>query len=202
MIIGLVGKSCSGKNYVGEILEKQGLLVWDFDKMCHEGLYENLDAVVRVFGPEVVSVVDGKTVVSRKAIGRVVFSNPGKRTELEGILYPWLKEKILAWKAGNPDGVLVINGALLYRAGFHLLCDCIIYVDAPYEVRRDRALERDGITEEQFRLREDSQMDVDFRDVDYIVPVYNILNPGVNFEEVNRQVFAICDKLSMLRAKS
>ncbi len=201
MVVGLVGKSCSGKNYVGLILEQQGLLVWDFDEMCHEGLYENLDAVVKAFGPEVVSIVDGQTIVSRKAIGKVVFSDPGKRTELEGILYPWLKAQVVRWREENPDGVLILNGALLYRGGFHLLCDCIIYVDAPYEVRRDRAMERDGITEEQFRLREDSQSDVDFRDVDYLVPVHVILNNNANFEEVNRQVFNICDKLGILKAK-
>ncbi|MBQ5392177.1 MAG: hypothetical protein IIU44_07385 [Spirochaetales bacterium] len=44
MIIGLVGKSCSGKNFVGGILEKAGILVWDLDVMCHEGLVENADA--------------------------------------------------------------------------------------------------------------------------------------------------------------
>ncbi len=201
MIVGLVGKSCSGKNYVGLILQREGLLVWDTDEMCHDGLYENLDAVVKAFGPEVVSIVDGQTIVSRKAIGKVVFSDPGKRTELEGILYPWLKGKVIRWKAENPKGVLILNGALLYRGGFHLLCDSIIYVDAPYEVRRDRAMERDGITEEQFRLREASQSDVDYRVVDYVVPMHVILNNDANFEEVNRQVFHICDKLGILKAK-
>lgn len=201
MIVGLVGKSCSGKNFVGLILQQKGLLVWDADKMCHDGLYENLDAVVKAFGPEVVSIVDGQAIVSRKAIGKVVFSNPEKRTELEDILYPWLKAKVIRWRDENPDSVLVLNGALLYRGGFHLLCDSIIYVDAPYEVRRDRAIERDGITEGQFRLREDSQSDVDFRDVDYLVPVHVILNNNANFEEVNRQVSDICDKLGILKAK-
>ncbi|MBR2282440.1 MAG: dephospho-CoA kinase [Spirochaetales bacterium] len=201
MIVGLVGKSCSGKNYVGRILEGMGLLVWDTDVMCHDGLLENLDAVVKAFGPEVVSIVNGQTIVSRKAIGKVVFSDPGKRTELEGILYPWLMAKVLEWRDMNPDGVLVLNGALLHRGGFHLLCDCVIYVDASYEVRRDRAILRDGITEAQFRQREDSQSDVDFRDVDYVVPVHVVPNNEANFEGVNRQVFNICDKLGILKAK-
>ena len=188
MIIGLVGKSCSGKNVVGSILEKNGILVWDLDKMCHEGLEENAEVVTKVFG-----------CVSRKEIGDIVFSDPSKRKELEAILYPYLERKILAWKASNPGKVLVINGALLYRAGFHRLCNAIIYVDASYEVRLSRAVNRDGISGEAFLLREKSQADVDYRNVDYEVPVYVVDNDEFNFDKLNRQIFIICDKLGILK---
>lgn len=199
MIVGLAGKSCSGKNYVGKLLEGFGLTVWDMDVMCHDGLYENLDAVVAAFGSDVVSVVDGRTVVSRPAIGKVVFSNPSKRTELENILYPWLREKVIGWRESHADGVLVINGALLYRSGFDALCDAVIYVDASYDVRLGRVLERDGITKESFDARESSQADVDYRDVEYRAPVYIVTNNGCNLDELNRQVFSICDKLGIIR---
>ena len=188
MVIGLTGKSCSGKNEAGNILARAGLEVWDLDRIAHRGLEENREAVEAVFGPD----------ISRPAIGRIVFRDPEKRRQLEGILYPWLGKKISAWKDENPDGVLVINGALLHRAGFHLLCDCIIYVDAPFNVRLERALQRDGVTEEQFRLREGSQDDVDFRVVDYKVPVHVILNVDLNLDELRRQVLNICDKIGVL----
>ena len=188
MVIGLTGKSCSGKNEAGNILAQAGLEVWDLDRIAHRGLEENREVVEAVFGPD----------ISRPAIGRIVFRDPEKRRQLEGILYPWLGKKISAWKDENPDGVLVVNGALLHRAGFHLLCDCIIYVDAPFNVRLERALQRDGVTEEQFRLREGSQDDVDFRVVDYKVPVHVILNVDLNLDELRRQVLNICDKIGVL----
>lgn len=199
MIIGLVGKSCSGKNCVAQVLEEKGILVWDLDVMCHEGLVENAPAVREAFGDEAVSVSDGKVTVSRSAIGKVVFSDPSKRAALELILYPWLEGKIRQWDSDNPGGVLVINGALLYRAGFHRLCSAVIYVDAPYETRLSRAMKRDGITEEAFSLREKSQTDVDYRDVDYGVPVYVVTNDEFNFDKLNRQVFIICDRLGILK---
>ncbi len=188
MVIGLTGKSCGGKNLAGEILMQAGLEVWDLDRMAHRGLEENADAVRSAFGPD----------ISRAAIGRIVFSDPARRRELEDILYPWLGKKITAWKEANPDGVLVINGALLYRAGFHLLCDEVIYIDAPFEVRLKRALERDGITREQFLLREKSQADVDFRVVDYSVPVHVVSNAGLNLDELRRQVLNICVRIGVL----
>ena len=199
MVIGLTGKSCSGKNEVGNILLEEGLKVWDLDLMAHDGLLANLDAVTQAFGPEVVSYRNGLPEVSRKAIGKVVFSDPAKRRELEGILYPWLEKRISSWKAANPDGVLVINGALLFRAGFAGLCDAVIFVDAPFEVRLARATKRDGITEEAFRLREASQDDVDFRVVDYGVPVHVVMNGSSKIDELHRQVADICDRLDILR---
>ena len=198
MIIGLTGKSCSGKNYVGEILRSRGLEVWDTDVMCHNGLTENIQAIVSEFGEGVIIRREKGFDVSRPELGKIVFADEGKLRTLEGILYPWLRKLVLEWKASNPDGILVLNGALLYRAGFCDLCDCIIYVDATYEVRLARALRRDGIDEKSFLLREKSQGDVDFRDVDYAVPLYIVTNNGSNLEEVNRQVIDICDTLGIV----
>ena len=198
MIIGLTGKSCSGKNYVGELLKARGLEVWDTDIMCHNGLNENIRAIVSEFGKEVLIERDGRMEVSRPALGKIVFSDPDKRRVLEGILYPWLRNLVLEWKAENPEGNLVLNGALLYRAGFCDLCSCIIYVDATYEVRLRRAMERDNLDEKTFILREKSQADVDFRDVDYTVPLYIVANNSSILEEVNRQVIDICDKLGIV----
>ncbi len=198
MIIGLTGKSCSGKNYVGEILRSRGLEVWDTDVMCHNGLTENLQAIVSEFGEGVVIRDAEGFEVSRPALGKIVFEDEGKLRALEGILYPWLRKLVLEWKDSNPEGILVLNGALLYRAGFCELCDCMIYVDATYEVRLSRALQRDGIDEKAFRLREKSQTDVDFRDVDYGIPLYIVSNNDSNLEEVNRQVIDICDTLGIV----
>ena len=195
MVIGLTGKSCSGKNYVGRVLEGIGLEVWDTDRMCHDGLNENIRAIVSEFGEGVVQGAE----VSRPALGKIVFSDPERRKALENILYPWLREKVEEWIKRNPEGILVLNGALLYRAGLCELCNCVIYVDASYETRLRRAIERDGLDEKAFMLREQSQQDVDFRDVTYPVTLYIVSNNGSNSGEVNRQIFDICDKLGITR---
>lgn len=202
MVIGLTGKSCSGKNYVGELLESKGLEVWDTDKMCHDGLNINIRAIVSEFGEEVLDKSEKSAAVSRPALGKLVFSDPRRRKALEDILYPWLREKIVSWMEGNPDGILVLNGALLYRSGFCELCKAVIYVDANYGVRLRRAVERDGLDEKTFLKRENSQKDVDFRDVTYPVPLFVISNNNSNLDEVNRQLFDICDKLGIVYPKA
>ena len=197
MVIGLVGKSCSGKNTVGEILRRKGLEVWDLDVMAHDGLEANADAIASLFGSKAVRRENGNVIVDRKVISDVVFSDSTMRTKLEGILYPWLKEKVLKWVDENPKGVLFINGALLFRSGFNRLCDGVIYVDADFETRLRRAIIRDGITEEDFRRREASQEDVDYRVVDYGVPLYVISSEDSDMDKLSQQVFNICDKLGI-----
>ena len=58
-------------------------------------------------------------------------------------------------------------------------------------------MSRDGISEEAFRLREQSQSDVDFRDVDYGVPLEVVTNNNTHMDKLNQQVFNICDRLGM-----
>ncbi|MCF0261724.1 MAG: dephospho-CoA kinase [Sphaerochaetaceae bacterium] len=198
MLIGLTGKSCSGKNYVGKLISDMGLLVWDMDKLCHDGLIENIDAIKSTFGDQVVCYNGKKVEVLRSEIAKVVFADASKRTALEDILYPWLKEKVLRWESNNPDKVLFLNGALLYRSEFDKLCKYVIYVDANHEIRLQRALVRDKISTENFEKRENSQKDVDFRVVKYRSEVHIIENNGANLEEVGQQVFAILKKLDII----
>ena len=202
MVIGLVGKSCSGKNEVGKVLQKLGLEVWDLDEIAHDGLEVNANAIEALFGAKAVRREKGKVVVDRKVISDVVFSDPSMRTKLEGILYPWLEAKAVKWAKDNPNDVLVLNGALLYRAGFNKICDSVIYVEASFGTRLKRAIKRDGVTEEQFKKREASQEDVDYKVVDYGVPVYLVSTEDGDMDKLRQQVFNICDTLGIVKKRT
>ena len=202
MVIGLTGKSCSGKNEAGSILARAGLEVWDLDEIAHDGLEVNADAIGALFGAKAVRRERGKVIVDRKVISDVVFSDPSMRTKLEGILYPWLEAKAVKWANDNPNDVLVLNGALLYRAGFNKICDDVIYVEASFETRLKRAIKRDGVTEEQFKKREASQEDVDYKVVDYGVPVYLVSTEDGDMDKLRQQVFNICDTLGIVKKRT
>jgi dephospho-CoA kinase len=53
--------------------------------------------------------------------------------------------------------VIVIDAPLLFEAGWDKLCDKVLYVDAPRDLRLERAIAR-GWSAEQFAAREASQM--------------------------------------------
>jgi dephospho-CoA kinase len=56
-----------------------------------------------------------------------------------------------------PPRAVVIDAALLFEAGWDKLCDKIIFVDAPRDVRLERAIVR-GWSAEQLAAREAAQL--------------------------------------------
>jgi dephospho-CoA kinase len=55
--------------------------------------------------------------------------------------------------------VVAIESAILIEAGFTDVVDRVVMVDAPLEVRIERAMQRDGATRAQIESRVRSQMD-------------------------------------------
>ena len=54
----------------------------------------------------------------------------------------------------------MLDAALLFEAGWDKLCDKILFVDAPRDIRLERAVAR-GWSAEQFAAREAAQMPLD-----------------------------------------
>lgn len=171
LIIGISGKSCAGKNVVGLYLEEKGFEVWDLDRKAEQIREEKKDEIISLFGT-----------ADRSLIRKVVFSDKKKLRELENLIYPELKRRII-----EHEGNLVINGATIRRAGMDALCAFLIYVQASYPVRFKRAAGRDRITEEEFAAREASQTDIDPATNEYHCPVFYIdTTDSFDFSELDR----------------
>jgi len=132
LIVGLAGKACSGKDTLLPYFVKRGFAVIDADKLGHQALDANREAVLARFGT-----------LERAVLGRLVFSNPQALADLEAISHPWINSEIRKHLAeGAPN--TVINAALLHKLGLYRLCDLIVWVRAPLLVRVMRARARDG----------------------------------------------------------
>ena len=162
MLIGLAGRICSGKNYVGRLLTLRGLEVWDLDRVAEKIRNNRRTEVMKLFGT-----------TDKAEIASIVFNNPGKLAELENLIYPELKKQILEYPYD-----LVINGALLKTGGFDRICDFVIYVDAPREERQRRAEAYRGISADEFERRDNTQSFTDPSVSKYECPVVTIENFG------------------------
>ena len=162
MLVGLTGKICCGKNYIGRLLTLRGFEVWDLDRVAEKTRNSMRTEVMALFG----------TTDSRE-LASIVFSNPEKLAALENLIYPQLKRQIEEYPFD-----LVINGALLRRSGFDSMCDFAIYVDAPEEERRRRAQAYRDLTDEEFERRDKAQTDSDPAVSKYACPVVVMENYG------------------------
>ena len=75
MVIGIFGKSGSGKSTVCEHLKKKGFYIIDADKLGHTILKKGnkgYDAVIKTFGSD---FLDNNLEIDRKQLGEYIFKN-------------------------------------------------------------------------------------------------------------------------------
>lgn len=131
MTVGLAGKTCAGKDALVPFFTARGFQVIDADKLGHAALEANRDAVLARFGT-----------VDRASLGKIVFSDPQALADLEAISHPWIAAETSRRVVAAGD--VVINAALLHKAGLYRLCDVVVWVRAPLVTRILRARHRDG----------------------------------------------------------
>ena len=167
LTVGLVGGVASGKSLVALNFKRLGAHIIDGDALGHEvlGLDTVRDQLVEHWGSEILAE-DGA--LNRGFIAKVVFAEgeAGVRelAYLESVTHPEIErkiaERISLAKANGRYELVVLDAAVLLKAGWDRHCDRIIHVDVPRELRAKRAALR-GMSAEQFEGREAAQMDVD-----------------------------------------
>jgi dephospho-CoA kinase len=163
LILGLVGGIASGKSLVANVLRDMGAVVLDADQAGHYVLRqpEVIAELQKRWGDK---ILDARGQVVRREVAKIVFGqgNEGERKFLEQLTHPrieeLLKKELAAIRASaEPPPVVVIDAPLLFEAGWDKFCDKVMYVDAPRDIRLERAVAR-GWSTEQFSAREASQM--------------------------------------------
>lgn len=191
-VIGILGGIASGKSTVAGLFQKRGAVVANADQMGHEVLREEAAKreIRETFGSEVFQK-DGE--VDRRQLAAKVFGGDDlsrkRLAELEKITHPRIKTRLKAFIAetfaapGGPPPALIMDAALLVKAGWSDICDNILFIDTPYEDRLQYATQR-GWNEAEFNAREAAQEKLEDKRVlsDYI-----IRNEG-DLADLDRQV--------------
>jgi dephospho-CoA kinase len=154
MVIGITGGYCAGKDAVCSLFTSCGFSEIDEDRIGHLALTAKNTEIISAFGK---SILAGDGTVNRKALGQIVFSSPAKLRSLELIVHPWMVEETRKRILETDEEHTLINAAILFRMGLHLLCDGVVEVTAPAPVRVLRGLRRDSIGLRQVLERIQSQ---------------------------------------------
>ena len=144
--IGITGPiGCGKSTMAGWLGARAGIVVVDADQVARDVLDPGepaLDAVVARFGHELVRA-DGT--VDRAALGRIVFADPAALADLEAIVHPAVRPRILAAidRADAHGAVAVIIEAIkLVEGGLAALCDEVWLVTCGPEAQRARLVGR------------------------------------------------------------
>ena len=163
VIIGVTGPSGAGKGSVSEYLAtRHKFKVIDADVVYHSIISSPSDCVnelVSNFGERILNENGG---IDRKSLSPLVFGeeNKEKLLLLNTITHKYVKNeinKLIKTYFAENAAVCVIDAPLLIEAGIDEMCDYVIAVIAPKEIRAKRIAMRDGIDEEAALLRINSQ---------------------------------------------
>ena len=161
-VICLTGGIASGKSTASRFLEEKGAAIIDADKLGHR-VYETgtqgFLKVVEAFGDDIVGEDNH---IDRKALGAKVFGDPDGLKKLTDIVWPEIRRlaelEIDSLKILDPDGVVVLEAAVLFEAGWEDIGDEVWVAVADQEVAISRAMERDGLEREAVEKRIEAQL--------------------------------------------
>ena len=188
--IGLIGGVASGKSAVAAGLARRGAVVFDADKIGHAMLQRPAvrDELVARWGA---GILDGAGQVSRPAVAKLVFgdSHEAKANleSLEQLLHPLIRAQIEAEIRQLPDGeapAVVIDAPLLIESGWHVICQAILFIDCPREVRLARAQQHRGWSLEEFDRREAAQMPISQKQA----VATHVIDNGGTLAELDREL--------------
>ncbi|HXD89138.1 MAG TPA: dephospho-CoA kinase [Urbifossiella sp.] len=161
-VIGLIGAIGAGKSTVAAALAERGGRIVDADRLGHAALErpEIRRKVLDRWGTRGnLLKPDGR--LDRRAMAGIVFADPADRTALEAIVFPDIaREALQEIERAQADPAvkfIVVDAAVMLEAGWDHVCDRLVYVDAPREVRLARLAARSGWTDCDLAAREAAQ---------------------------------------------
>lgn len=164
-IVFLAGGIASGKSSVASDLEKLGCTRIDLDQVSRAVLEPGepcLTALAEAFGEDIIDPETGA--LDRALLAARAFATSGNRELLESIELPFIRARLFDALDALKEkrGIAVVEVPLLDRLEDDLSrADEIIYVHAPRETRRARAIAR-GMDGADFDARDAAQPSEDY----------------------------------------
>lgn len=147
----------SGKSTVARIFEVLGIPVYYADDAAKRVMNENEQLrkkIIEQFGAE--SYAEGK--LNRTYLSSVVFPDPQKLAVLNSIVHPATIADAASWMEQQHAPYAIKEAALIFESDAHHHLDFVIGVWAPYELRLQRGMLRDGLSKEAVQERMKRQM--------------------------------------------
>ena len=160
VVIGLTGQTGTGKSTVAGFMQEFSCAVINADEIARKATSPGSECLKRLaehFGCDIINS-DGSC--NRKLLAKRAFSSRENTDILNSVTHPWIlertKEIISGYKTEGYD-IIIFDAPQLFESGGEKLCDYVITVTAPPEIRLQRIMQRDMISEDAAKLRMNAQ---------------------------------------------
>ena len=154
--IGITGGIGSGKSVISHILRIMNYPVYDSDFWAKELMNNDKTiqkALTERFGLETYQ----NNTLNKPFLAQQIFNNESSRLFVNSIVHPIVSQHFLNWANNQKSQFVFIESAILFSSGLNKIIDTTIFVDAPLNVRIQRAKRRDNSTDTAIQARINSQ---------------------------------------------
>ena len=155
--VGITGGIGSGKSTVAKIFEVLGIPVYYADDAAKRLMIEDAllkEKIEQAFGKDTYD----NGILNRAKLSSLVFNNPEKLVLLNSIVHPAIIADADKWMQEQITPYVLKEAALIFESGSNKMLDKVIGVFTPIELRIQRVMQRDNISEEAVKTRISKQM--------------------------------------------
>ena len=149
MKVGIAGGIGSGKSYVAHRLATRGISVYDCDSAAKRLMNTSSELrhqLTELVGPDCYKENKANEFsLNKAAVSRFLLASEENAQAINAIVHPAVATDF------QQSGMQWMECAILYESAFDRLVDRVIVVTAPEEVRLQRIMQRDGISEVKAR---------------------------------------------------
>lgn len=151
--LGVTGGIGSGKSYVCNILSSVFQIpIYNCDirariiTLCEPDVVKSLSALVPGLYNE-----DGE--LDKSLLSQYLFASEVHAREVNAIVHPAVRRDLHEWYSRCSAPIVAVESAILYESHFDTEVDKVLFVDAPLDLRVQRVLSRDGLSEQEVLSR-------------------------------------------------
>lgn len=194
-VIGLTGGIASGKSIISSIFKNLGAYIIDADHVAHQ-IYDDdselLQKIIDLFGKDI--LVPSTFIIDRDKLGEIVFKSPDKLKQLEAVVHPAVRKRILheIHEAGNQGfNLCIVDAALLVETGYYKHYDGLIVVKCSPEQQIERLKNRNNLSEQEIKERIEAQSSLEEK-----LKVANwVIDNSGSLEETQKQTAILFQEL-------
>lgn len=145
MKIGITGGIGSGKSYVCKMLADRGITVYDCDAAA-----KRLMRTSSTLRQQLTTLIGADTYLpdgslNKAAVARFLLASEQNAKAIDSIVHP------AVFSDFEQSGICWMESAIMFESGINRLVDRVIVVTAPEQVRIERVMQRDGISDSKAR---------------------------------------------------
>ncbi len=161
-LIGLCGRSGSGKSSFTRLAQEYGIKTIDCDAVYRDLVShpsECLSEIAKAFGTSVIE----NGALNRRVLAPIVFSDKEKLNLLNSITHKHIKNEVYnILRSADEKETFILDAPTLFESGLDKDCHIIVAIVADDRISIERIVKRDGISPEEAAKRLSNQHPMEF----------------------------------------